>query len=98
MLSLRFCMFRSETFPPPLTSVQPGDLYCVFHKCIPQIYIHIYIYMLLRTRGFTCMDKGYQEAEEYQQANSADAAAVMNHGGCKRRASPKTPQAESLNE
>lgn len=43
MLSLRFCMFRSETFPPPLTSVQPGDLYCVFHKCIPQIYIHIYI-------------------------------------------------------
>lgn len=44
------------------------------------------------------MDKGYQEAEEYQQANSADAAAVMNHGGCKWRASPKTPQAESLNE
>lgn len=43
------------------------------------------------------MDEGYQEAEEYQQGNSADAAAV-NHGGCERRASPKTPQAESLNE
>lgn len=44
------------------------------------------------------MDEGYQEAEEYQQGNSADAAAAVNHGGCEWRASPKTPQAESLNE